>query len=62
MAHRKNVSTLNNPKVTKLRALLDQYINKPTDNPVDEHKAAGMDMSLIIHDVSDPTIGDSHHG
>ncbi len=36
--------------LTELRSLLDQYINKPTDNPVTEHKNAGDDMSLMIHD------------
>jgi hypothetical protein len=50
MAHRKDVSTLSNTQLTKLRTLLDQYITKPTNNPVAEHKAAGMDMSLMIHD------------
>src|SRR2546422_3958800 len=49
MANRKDVSTLNNATLTQLRALFDQYIAKPTDNPVAEHKAAGMDMSLMIH-------------
>ena len=50
MAHRKDVSTLSNAQLTKLRTLLDQYITKPINNPVAEHKAAGMDMSLMIHD------------
>jgi hypothetical protein len=50
MAHRKDVSTLSNAQLTKLRTLLDQYITRPTNNPVAEHKAAGMDMSLMIHD------------
>ncbi len=49
MANRKDVSTLSNPTLTQLRRLLDRYIAKPTDNPVAEHKAAGMDMSLMIH-------------
>jgi hypothetical protein len=49
MANRKDVSTLSNAQLTQLRALLDQFINKPTNNPVAEHKAAGMDMSLMIH-------------
>jgi hypothetical protein len=49
MAHRKDVSTLGNPQLTQLRTLLDQFINKPDNNPVAEHKAAGMDMSLMIH-------------
>src|SRR6266849_5365045 len=48
---RKNTSTLGNAKLTRLRALLDQYIAKPTDNPVEEHRVAGMDMTLMIHDV-----------
>ena len=51
MAHRKNVSTLANAQLTQLRTLLDQYIAKPADNPVKEHKAAGQDMSLMIHDT-----------
>ena len=51
MAHRKNVSTMSTAKRTKLRALLDQFIRKPNNNPVAEHKAAGMDMSLMIHDA-----------
>jgi hypothetical protein len=51
MAHRKNVSLLGTTDRTKLRALLDQYIAKPTDNPVAEHKLAGQDMSLMIHDM-----------
>ena len=51
MAHRKDVSTLNNAQLTQLRTLLDQFINLPTNNPVAEHKAAGMDMSLMIHDM-----------
>jgi hypothetical protein len=50
MAHRKNVSSLNNAHLTELRTLLDTFISKPTDNPVAEHKAAGMDMTLMIHD------------
>ena len=51
MAHRKDVSTLSNAQLTQLRTLLDQFINKPANNPVAEHKAAGMDMSLMIHDM-----------
>jgi tyrosinase-like protein len=51
MAHRRDVSTMSSAQRTQLRALLDQYINKPADNPVVEHKAAGMDMSLMIHDM-----------
>lgn len=49
MPNRKSVSSMSNAKLTQLRALLDQYISKPSDNPVAEHKAAGMDMSLMIH-------------
>lgn len=51
MARRKDVSTLNSTQLNKLRTLLDTFISKPTDNPVAEHKAAGMDMSLMIHDA-----------
>ncbi len=51
MAHRKDVSSLGNAQLTQLRTLLDQYISKPSDNPVVEHDAAGMDMSLMIHDM-----------
>lgn len=50
MAHRKDASTLTSAQLTQLRTLLDQFINKPAGNPVAEHKAAGMDMSLMIHD------------
>ena len=49
MANRKDVSTLTNAKLVQLRTLLDQFIAKPTNNPVAEHKAAGMDMTLMIH-------------
>ncbi len=49
MAKRKSVSSMSGAKLAQLRALLDQYIAKLTNNPVDEHKAAGMDMSLMIH-------------
>jgi hypothetical protein len=35
--------------LTQLRTVLDQYINKPTDNPVTEQRDAGHDMSLMIH-------------
>jgi len=31
MAHRKDVSTLSNAQLTKLRTLLHQYITKPTN-------------------------------
>jgi len=51
VAHRKDVSTLSSAQLTQLRTLLDQFINKPTNNPVAEHMAAGMDMSLMIHDM-----------
>ena len=50
MAKRKNVTNLNTAKLTQFRTLLDQFIGKPNDNPVTEHKNAGMDMSLMIHD------------
>ncbi len=50
MANRKDVSTLSTARRTRLRTLLDQFISKPTNNPVAEHLAAGMDMSLMIHD------------
>ena len=50
MAHRKDVSALTTAELVQLRALLDQFIAKPQNNPVVEHKAAGMDMSLMIHD------------
>ncbi|MGH9932332.1 MAG: tyrosinase family protein, partial [Pyrinomonadaceae bacterium] len=51
MAHRKSVSTLSSVQLTQLRTLLDQFITKPNNNPVAEHMAAGMDMSLMIHDM-----------
>ena len=50
MANRKDVSSMSPAQLTQFRTLLDQFINKPTNNPVAEHKAAGMDMSLMIHD------------
>lgn len=50
MAKRKNVSNLSGAKLSQLRTLLDQFIAKPNGNPVTEHKNAGMDMSLMIHD------------
>jgi hypothetical protein len=49
MAHRKDVSSLSNAQLTQLRTLLDQFIIKSTNNPVAEHQAAGIDMSLMIH-------------
>ena len=51
MANRKDVSTLSSAQLTQLRTLLDQFISKPAKNPVAEHKAAGMDMSLMIHSM-----------
>src|SRR5712691_11636075 len=50
MANRKDVSTLSAAQRAQLRTLLDQFISKPTNNPVAEHLAAVMDMSLMIHD------------
>ncbi len=50
MAKRKSINSLNTAKLTQLRTLLDQYIAKPNDNPVAEHKNAGMDMNLMIHE------------
>lgn len=50
MANRKDVSTLSNARLVQFRNLLDQFIAKPVNNPVAEHKAAGMDMTLMIHD------------
>ena len=50
MANRKSVSIMSSSELSQLRAALDQYIAKPVDNPVTEHKNAGMDMSLMIHD------------
>ena len=49
MPTRKNVSNVSGAQLTQLRTLLDQFISKPTNNPVQEHKDAGMDMSLMIH-------------
>lgn len=50
MPKRKSVNTLTAGKLAQLRTLLDQFINKPANNPVTEHRNAGMDMSLMIHD------------
>src|SRR5258707_5147987 len=50
MANRKDVSTLSNIQLTKLRTLLDQYINDPTADPVAEHKAAAM--PVMIHQIA----------
>jgi hypothetical protein len=47
---RKDVSSMKSVDLTKLRTLLDQYISKPTDNAVTEHRDAGHDMTLMIHD------------
>ena len=47
--HRKNVSSLSSQKQTQLRQLIDTYIM--TQNPVDEHAAAGNDPALMIHDM-----------
>jgi hypothetical protein len=49
MANRKNVRDLSNANLVQLRSLLDRYIIKPNDNPVEEHRAAGNDMALMIH-------------
>jgi len=46
----KSVNSLAAAQLAKFRVLLDQFITKPSDNPVAEHKNAGMDMSLMIHD------------
>lgn len=46
---RKDVSSLSDANLNNLRALLDQYIGKPTDNPVTEHRNADNNMSLMIH-------------
>ena len=50
MPKRKSVNTLTAAKLAQFRTLLDQFISKPANNPVTEHKNAGMDMSLMIHD------------
>lgn len=50
MAIRKDISSLSKARRVELRTLLDAYISKPTNNPVAEHKVAGADMSLMIHD------------
>jgi hypothetical protein len=49
MPKRKSVNSLTAAKLAQLRTLLDQFINKPANNPVTEHKNAGMDMTLMIH-------------
>jgi hypothetical protein len=49
LAHRKDTASMTGGSLSQLRTLLDQYISKPTDNPVQEHKLAGMNMSLMIH-------------
>jgi hypothetical protein len=40
---RKNVNALRSADLSQLRALLDQYINKRTDNPVKEDRDASSD-------------------
>ncbi len=50
MPNRKDLNVLSAASRQALRALLDQYIALPTKNPVQEHRAAGMDMALMIHD------------
>jgi hypothetical protein len=50
MAKRKSVNSMTAAKLTQFRNLLDTFINKPANNPVTEHRNAGMDMSLMIHD------------
>lgn len=47
---RKDVNSTSNSDPNQPRSFLDQYTNKPTDNPGTEHKNAGDDMSLMIHD------------
>ena len=49
MPKRKTVNSLTAAKLAQLRTLLDQFIGKPANNPVTEHKNAGMDMTLMIH-------------
>lgn len=44
---RKNVNALRSTDLKQLRALLDQYISKPTDNPVKEDKDSSRDTSLM---------------
>ena len=43
---RKNVNALRSADLCQLRALLDKYINKPSDNPVKEDRDASRDRSL----------------
>lgn len=38
---RKDVNSMSSADLNQLGALLDQYISKPTDNPVTEHRNAG---------------------
>ena len=45
---RKNVNALRSADLNKLRALLDQYISKPSDNPVKEDRDVNKDTSLMI--------------
>jgi hypothetical protein len=49
MPKRKSVNSLTAAKLAQFRTLLEQFINKPANNPVTEHKNAGMDMTLMIH-------------
>jgi hypothetical protein len=44
---RKNVNALRSADLNQLRALLDQYISKPSDNPVKEDRDASRDISLM---------------
>jgi hypothetical protein len=44
---RKNVNALRSADLNQLKALLDQYINKPSDNPVKEDRDANKDTSLM---------------
>jgi hypothetical protein len=44
---RENVNALRSADLSQLRALLDQYINKPTDNPVKEDRDASRDTPLM---------------
>lgn len=47
LTHRKEVSALTQPQRTRLRQLLDTYIN--TRDPVGEHNQARMDPSVDLH-------------
>lgn len=37
--------------LARLRTLLDQYLSKPNDNPIDEHMNVAVDPSVEIHDI-----------